>query len=141
MRARRVLVCSVCAVPCIVWRGHLMSRQRARTTSLPPNPPMQVAMHGAALTFPMYMPSHGGVIEFWPKAHDIWRCFEHIAIMSGKLYERWANPDPARFRADDRGDYTNIHPKAFEDMFVRVLAGVEERRVELPVRGQQPLGA
>jgi hypothetical protein len=24
-------------------------------------------MHGAALTYPLFMPPHGGVIEFWPK--------------------------------------------------------------------------
>lgn len=40
-------------------------------------------MHGAALTYPLYMPSHGGVIELWPKATDIWRCFEHIATLAG----------------------------------------------------------
>src|SRR5690348_13424376 len=61
---------------------------------------VQVAMHGAALTYPMYMPAHGAVIEFWPKTLDMWRCFEHIATMSGLFYQRWENPDPSRFRND-----------------------------------------
>lgn len=92
-------------------------------------------MHGAALTYPLYMPAHGGVIEFWPKTYDMWRCFEHIATMSGLTYERWANPDAWRFTQDAAGDYTDIDAAAFAAMFDRVLDAVARRRDALPVCG------
>lgn len=98
-------------------------------------------MHGAALTYPLYMPSHGGVIEFWPKNHDMWRCFEHVATMSGLTYERWENPDPTRFRQDEGGDYTAINEGEFAAMFERVLNAVEAKRSILPLRGSGPASA
>ena len=98
-------------------------------------------MHGAALTYPLYMPSHAAVIEFWPKLGDMWRCFEHIATMSGLIYERWANPDPSRFREDPKGDYTRVDTVAFKDMFDSVVARVESRRAALPTRPTLPLGS
>jgi hypothetical protein len=102
-----------------------------------PSEHVQIAMHGAALMYPLYMPTYGGVVEFWPKNNDIWRCFEHVATMSGKIYQRWENPDPARFRTDAGGDYTNINIDEFRSMFASVLDGVEARRKDLPIRGQE----
>lgn len=92
-------------------------------------------MHGAALTFPMYMPAHGAVIEFWPKATDMWRCFEHIATMSGLFYQRWENPDPGRFRTDSNGDYTRIDVNVFKQYFSKAVEHAREGRKSLPLRG------
>lgn len=89
---------------------------------------IMVAMHGAALTYPLYMPPHGGVIEFWPKDRDMWRCFEHIATLAGLAYERWENPTPSAFRQDAGGDYTRIDIMAFSSMFERVVKAVEAKR-------------
>lgn len=89
----------------------------------------QVGMHGAALTYALYMPGYGGVLELWPKDHDMWRCFEHISAMSGLQYARWENRNPANFFADDRGDYTRVGMDEFASMFAQLVAGVRQRRV------------
>lgn len=87
-----------------------------------------VAMHGAALTYAIYLPSHASVLEFWPKASDMWRCFEHIAAMSGLQYVRWANPDPSAFRVDQSGDYTRIDLQVVSKRFSELVKGARERR-------------
>jgi hypothetical protein len=87
-----------------------------------------VAMHGAALTYAIYLPAHASVLEFWPKAIDMWRCFEHIAAMSGLQYLRWANPDPSAFRTDVNGDYTRIDITEVSKKFSELVQGARERR-------------
>jgi hypothetical protein len=87
-----------------------------------------VAMHGAALTYAIYLPAHASVLEFWPKSTDMWRCFEHIAAMSGLQYLRWANPDPSAFRVDPNGDYTRIDIGVVSKKFSELVKGARERR-------------
>ena len=84
-----------------------------------------IAMHGAALSWAALLPPHAAVLELWPKDGDMWRCFEHLAAMAGLAYERWANPDPARFRADDGGDYTRVDEAAVADILRRLVATVD----------------
>jgi protein O-GlcNAc transferase len=67
-----------------------------------------VGMHGAALTHVLYLPPWAAVLELWPKPLEIWRCFEHLATMSGLVYDRWANTANDAFRVDASGDYTRI---------------------------------
>jgi hypothetical protein len=87
-----------------------------------------VGMHGAALTFALYLPPHAAVVELWPKRGDMWRCFEHIATMAGLHYGRWENGNPAAFRADGSGDYTTVDVREFEQVFAPAVAAVLERR-------------
>lgn len=67
-----------------------------------------VGMHGAALTHSLLLPPWGGVLEFWPKQKDMWRCFEHMTELASGNYARWANSDPRKFRSDSKGDYTEV---------------------------------
>jgi hypothetical protein len=88
-----------------------------------------VGMHGAALTYALYLPPHAGVLELWPKPADMWRCFEHISSLAGLVYERWANAAfPAGYRQDEAGDYTTVDVPAASAGLGRVLAQVVERR-------------
>ena len=89
-----------------------------------------VGMHGAALTHSLYLPHHAGVLELWPKPYDIWRCFEHIAAMSGLSYVRWANSafPGAGFRQDERGDYTTVQVDEFATMLRELVATTKARR-------------
>ena len=86
-----------------------------------------VGMHGAALTFSLYMPPHGAVLELWPKPQDMWRCFEHAATMAGLQYERWANADPANLRIDEAGDYLAVDAVTVAGMLGRVVKDVYGR--------------
>jgi hypothetical protein len=87
-----------------------------------------VGMHGAALTYALYMPPHGAVVEMWPKARDMWRVFEHASTMAGLQYLRWENTDPSAFYSTERGDFTTINVESFMRLFETALAGVIERR-------------
>jgi hypothetical protein len=88
-----------------------------------------VGMHGAALTQTLYQPPWGGLLELWPKPADMWRCFEHVAAMSGLVYERWENRGyPDRFRQDGAGDYTTVDVGEFAAVFARVAGGVRARK-------------
>ncbi len=87
-----------------------------------------VGMHGAALTFALYMPHHGSVVEMWPKDHDMWRVFEHISAMCGLEYRRWENPNPGAFRTDSAGDYTRVDIGQFLPMFEHAVKKAKERR-------------
>jgi hypothetical protein len=74
-----------------------------------------IGMHGAALTGVTYLPDHAAVIELWPNI-GIWRVFEHITHWSGLAYFRWENTDPAKWRKDDKGDYTIINATAVKSL-------------------------
>lgn len=87
-----------------------------------------VGMHGAALTYALYLPHHAGVLELWPKQGDMWRCFEHTATMAGLVYHRWENPNPAAFRTDSAGDYTRVDVPSFLSMFHSAASEVLRRR-------------
>jgi len=81
-----------------------------------------LGMHGAALTYAALLPPWAAVVEMWPKAADIWRCFEHLTAMAGLLYERWENVEfPGRFRQDGGGDYTQV---SIPDVVALVLKAV-----------------
>lgn len=86
-----------------------------------------VGMHGAALTFALYMPPHAGVLELWPKPQDMWRCFEHASTMAGLQYERWANADPEKLRIDAAGDYLTVDAPAVAAMLKRIVGDVYAR--------------
>ena len=87
-----------------------------------------VGMHGAALTLALYMPSHGAVLELWPKDRDMWRCFEHLSAMAGLEYRRWENTDPTRLRVDGAGDYTNVDVEQVTPLFVAAVESARRRR-------------
>jgi hypothetical protein len=87
-----------------------------------------VGMHGAALTFALYMPHHGAVVELWPKDRDMWRCFEHLSAMGGLWYRRWMNTNPSAFRVDGAGDYTTVDIAAFSAMFAEAVEAARSRR-------------
>lgn len=88
-----------------------------------------VGMHGAALTHALYLPHHAAVLELWPKPQDMWRCFEHIAAMSGLSYERWVNHAyPGGFRVDDQGDYTTVDVQEFARMLAALAGTTRARR-------------
>jgi len=80
-----------------------------------------VGMHGAALTYASLLPPWGGLIELWPKEGDMWRCFEHLATMSGMFYDRWANRDRARYREDAGGDYLTVDGAAVGELVVKAV--------------------
>lgn len=90
-----------------------------------------VGMHGAALSHAVFLPPWAGVVELWPKNHDMWRCFEHLTEMAGPTYARWANRDPRRFRRDKEGDYTNVDISSFMEEFHRVKMQVLHKRKTL----------
>lgn len=56
-----------------------------------------VAVHGAALTSMLFLPHHAHVIELWMKEGAHWRCFEHIAALSGLQYTRWVSLCPFEY--------------------------------------------
>jgi hypothetical protein len=100
-----------------------------------------VGMHGAALTYALYMPPHGAVVELWPKGQDMWRCFEHAAAMAGLQYARWANADPGAFREDAAGDYTRVNVGELMVLVRSAVAGARDRRgtrVETRPRAPEP---
>ena len=37
-----------------------------------------IGMHGAALAWALLLPPHAAVIELWPQAEGVWRCYEHF---------------------------------------------------------------
>ena len=80
-----------------------------------------VGMHGAALTYASLLPPWGGLIELWPKDGDMWRCFEHLATMSGMFYDRWANRDRGRYREDMGGDYLTVDGAAVGELVVKAV--------------------
>ena len=43
-------------------------------------------MHGAALAWTVLLPPYAGVLELWPQADGIWRCYEHMAGLVGAQY-------------------------------------------------------
>lgn len=94
---------------------------------------MQIAMHGAALSYAMFMRAHGAVIELWPRPDGLWRCFEHLATHAGVEYERWGNSQPSRYREDRAGDYLTVDGAAVAQVLQRVVAHVRDRRAGLPV--------
>jgi hypothetical protein len=91
-------------------------------------------MHGAALTYGLYLPAHGGVLELWPKDRDMWRCFEHLTTMAGLHYARWENRNPGDFRIDERGDYTTVNIAEFMKLFKEAIDVVSRKRGVLPIR-------
>ena len=94
-----------------------------------------VGMHGAALTYSLYLAPHAGVLELWPKPVEMWRCFEHMASLAGLAYERWANDAfPEGFRSDEHGDYTVVNADAVTAMAKRITAEVV-RRLDARRRG------
>ena len=91
-----------------------------------------LGMHGAALTYSLYLPPWGALVELWPKNSDMWRCFEHMATMAGLHYARWENSSPAAFRVDASGDYTAVDVAAVASMVAEAAAKV---RAQLAARG------
>ena len=43
-------------------------------------------MHGAALAWGLVMREQTAVLELWPKADGIWRCYEHTSEWAGLHY-------------------------------------------------------
>ena len=87
-----------------------------------------VGMHGAALSHVVYLPPWAGVMELWPKDHDMWRCFEHLTQLTGPAYQRWENKNDKRFRKDRHGDYTLVEVDEFMNQFRQLIDDVTERR-------------
>ncbi|KAI7846398.1 hypothetical protein COHA_000109 [Chlorella ohadii] len=71
-----------------------------------------IGMHGAALTYAFLLSPHAALVELWPQADGIWRCYENAAQWAGALYRRVANSDPARHRQTTSGDVTEIDAAA-----------------------------
>ncbi|PRW45163.1 EGF domain-specific O-linked N-acetylglucosamine transferase [Chlorella sorokiniana] len=67
-----------------------------------------IGMHGAALTYAFLLSPHAALVELWPQAEGIWRCYENAAQWAGALYRRVANSDPARLRQTASGDVTDV---------------------------------
>lgn len=65
-------------------------------------------MHGAALSYSLLQPPYGALLELWPQADGVWRCFQHTAEWAGLLYRRWANEEPSRVTAGRLGDVTQV---------------------------------
>lgn len=89
-----------------------------------------VGMHGAALTHLVLLPPWAGVIELWPKTRDMWRCFEHLAEMTGHAYARWELRDQRMFHADKQGDYTRVVVNELRDIAEPMARGVRQRMAE-----------
>ncbi|KDD75600.1 hypothetical protein H632_c599p3 [Helicosporidium sp. ATCC 50920] len=49
-----------------------------------------VGMHGAALSWSLFMRPEAGLLELWPQRKGVWRCMEHMARWAGARYARWA---------------------------------------------------
>jgi len=112
-----------------VTRADLAGMDAAAQVALIARTDVLVGMHGAALTHALYLPPHAGVLELWPKPADMWRCFEHIAAMSGLSYVRWAsNAYPAGWRSDEQGDYTTVNAAEFAAMLIELVATTRARR-------------
>lgn len=45
-----------------------------------------VGMHGAALAYGALMQPGAALVELWPKAEGVWRCYEHLARWAGVEY-------------------------------------------------------
>jgi Glycosyltransferase 61 len=95
------------------------------------NTEVLIGMHGAALTFALYLPPQGAVVEAWPKTMDMWRCFEHLTSYSGLFYARWENPDPSKFLMDDTGDYTIVDVDVFVARVQEAIDHVKRKRQTL----------
>lgn len=102
-----------------------------------------IGMHGAALVYSTLQPPYGALVELWPTADGIWRCYEHTAEWSGLLYRRWANSEPSRVRKTRAGDVTQVAVDAIADMVSDLLPRVQRRKASYAKNGdmdssQQP---
>lgn len=123
------LISAMQAVPGVkVTRYDFARMEVAQQLEVMASSEVLVGMHGAALTFALFMPHHGSVVELWPKDRDMWRCFEHISAMSGLEYHRLENNNPDAFRVDGGGDYTIINIARFTPMFQAAVTGSRKRR-------------
>jgi len=98
----------------------------AQVTLIAEETDVLVGMHGAGLTYASLLPPWGALVELWPKQSDMWRCFEHLATMSGMFYERWANSDWGSYREDAMGDYTRVDSPAVIAIVKRAVQHVVE---------------
>lgn len=87
-----------------------------------------VAMHGAALAYTLLMRPHAAVVELWPQADGIWRCYEHFSRWGGLLYRRLANADPSLHVKGPSGDKTTVDTQALGALLRELLPAVQRRR-------------
>lgn len=89
---------------------------------------IMIGMHGAALTHTLFLQPGSVLFELWPSTTGIWRCFEHIAPMSGVHYVRWSNRHRDKFRKDSSGDYTTVTVSELLPLFDKALNLVRDAR-------------
>ncbi|XP_041347604.1 beta-1,2-xylosyltransferase-like [Gigantopelta aegis] len=77
-----------------------------------------LGMHGAGLAHTLFLPKHGGLIEFYP---TYWspsnRHFRAMATWRGLQYQTWQNTDSFNEKKDY---YTYIPPQTLLNMFLEV---------------------
>ncbi|KAK3238858.1 hypothetical protein CYMTET_51167 [Cymbomonas tetramitiformis] len=59
------------------------------------NTDILLGMHGAGLAWVVALAPHAALLEIWPQASGMWRCYEHMATWSGVLYRRVTHPRQA----------------------------------------------
>ena len=76
-----------------------------------------VGMHGAALSYVVFLPPWASMVEMWPRIS--WKCFQHMSVLSGIFYQRWENRGPVR--RDKSGDYTTVNVDEFIPIVLRAV--------------------
>ncbi|KAL4448126.1 hypothetical protein ABPG75_005345 [Micractinium tetrahymenae] len=99
-----------------------------------------IGMHGAALAHALLLPPHAALVELWPQADGIWRCYQNFAQWAGALYRRVANRDPSRHRNTPRGDVTDVDAAALTQAVRELLPLVAARRAATAGGGGSRLG-
>ena len=81
-----------------------------------------LGMHGAGLSHTLFLPPHGGLLEFyptyWPQAN---RHFRAMATWRGLHYQTWQNHDPSNEKSNKR---TYISPSVVTKMVAEMRRNI-----------------